>query len=138
MNAFRQLFFVNSCILQKQVLANIAKMIIGKTIMEEFDAHTTPRKRGLPKGRSNNPGGRPKGSKNKIPAELKSRMVEELTNSFDKFFSRLSNLDDRDYIRAYTELLKLVIPQDKGTAQTDAGSDALANRLFHPGTQQEE
>lgn len=58
-------------------------------------------------------------------------MVEELTNSFDKFFSRLSNLDDRDYIRAYTELLKLVIPQDKGTAQPTANSDTLASRLFH-------
>lgn len=105
--------------------------------MEELDAHTTPRKRGLPKGRSNNPGGRPKGSKNKIPAELKSQLVEELTNGLDDFFTALSNLNDRDYIRAYTELLKLVIPQDKGTSQPAAGPDTLASRLFHPGTQEE-
>ena len=66
---------------------------------------------GLPQGRTNNPNGRPAGSKDKLPTMTKSSMINFLNSNIKLYFERLNALEGREYVRCFTELLKLVIPR---------------------------
>ncbi|MBD1434859.1 hypothetical protein H8B06_18695 [Sphingobacterium sp. DN00404] len=67
---------------------------------------------GLKKGQTNNPGGRPKGAKNKVTREVKE-VIKSITSeyfnngSFDKDFKRL---DPKDRVQVIERLLKYHIP----------------------------
>ena len=66
---------------------------------------------GLPTGRTNNPNGRPVGSKDKLPSMVKSDVVGFLNDNIENYFVELQKLDGKDYIRCMTELIKLVVPR---------------------------
>jgi hypothetical protein len=72
----------------------------------------------LPKGRTNNPNGRPIGATNKVGSDLKQRIADLLNDKFDAFNTALDGLDDRDLVRAYTDLVPFAVPK-MATAQVN-------------------
>ncbi len=56
-------------------------------------------------------GGRKAGTPNKATANLKAWVAEILESGKDSFISRLANLDDKEYIRAYMNLMGYVLPK---------------------------
>lgn len=65
---------------------------------------------GLPKGKTNNKAGRPKGSKSKVTLSLRAQINDFLAGNFDKFKRDLELLEPRDRINAYIKLLSFGIP----------------------------
>lgn len=63
------------------------------------------------KGRTNNPHGRPLGSKNVAGAELKERISKFLNDKFDDFSSLWDGLDDKDKARIYVDVIPYVVPK---------------------------
>ena len=70
---------------------------------------------GLPKGRTNNKLGRPKGTPNKITAELREQFKQLLENNLDKMQNDIDQLDSKDRLKVMLELSKFVIPTLKAT-----------------------
>jgi len=66
---------------------------------------------GLQKGFTNNPNGRPAGAKGKLSQSVKEMIVKEVNGDFDSYMKKMRSLDDRDYVRCMTELIKLVVPR---------------------------
>lgn len=90
-------------------------------------------KSGTKKGKTNNPSGRPAGAKNKVSVTVKKRIVEYVEKDFDKYVSDLRCLDARDRVKAFTELLKLVVPRPVSEEELEAirGSQSVTlSRLF--------
>lgn len=70
-----------------------------------------------PKGSPKTPGsGRKPGSKNKVQKETREHMREYIATHFDEYTKRMSQLDDRDYVRAYAEMCKFVVPVLQSTS----------------------
>lgn len=65
---------------------------------------------GLPKGRTNNPGGRPQGSKNKNTVEVREMFAELVSNNIGKLQSDLNEMQPRDRVKAITDIAKFVLP----------------------------
>jgi len=88
--------------------------------------------RGSQNGVSNNPTGKPVGTKNKLSASVKEIIVEEVTNDIDSYIKRLKSLDDKDYVRCMTELIKLIIPRPLNEEEANAinYNSELIKRLF--------
>jgi len=88
---------------------------------------------GSKNGISNNPAGKPVGTKNKLPLSVKERIVDEVTNDMDSYIERLKKLGDRDYVRCFTELLKLIIPRPLNEEESNALNinSELIKRLFN-------
>ena len=70
---------------------------------------------GLPKGHTNNKLGRPKGTPNKITAELREQFKQLLENNLDKMQNDIDQLDPKDRLKVMLELSKFVIPTLKAT-----------------------
>jgi len=89
--------------------------------------------RGSQNGISNNPTGKPVGTKNKLSISVKEVIVEEVTNDIDSYIKRLKSLGDRDYVRCMTELLKLIIPRPLNEEESNALNinSELIKRLFN-------
>lgn len=74
-----------------------------------------PRRRpGPPKGVSNNPAGRPKGSKNRISYDIRKEIYERISD--DKFltglFDDIKNVEDYDKrAKLKLELVKMFVPR---------------------------
>src|SRR3954452_3076472 len=66
---------------------------------------------GLPKGRSNNLHGRPRGSLNKNRIELRERITSLLEKNFDRVEGLIPKLRPKDQIRAYIDLLQYSVPK---------------------------
>jgi hypothetical protein len=93
-------------------------------------------KSGLRKGRTNNPGGRPKGVPNKVPETLKKRITVFLEDNFDDYIRTLQQLEPKDRVKAMGELMRLVVPRpvSKEELEAIAGSGSpLVARLFLKG-----
>lgn len=65
----------------------------------------------LPKGRTNNPNGRPAGSQNKNSIELRLKINQFLTDKFDDVINEFDNLDSKDKLKFYSYLLQYAIPK---------------------------
>lgn len=65
---------------------------------------------GLPKGKTNNVNGRPKGSKNKSTQELKEMVNTFISNNADQFQADFKKLDPKDRVMLYEKMLKYVLP----------------------------
>ena len=66
-----------------------------------------------------NQNGRPKGAKNKMTSEVKLIITDALKQGNESFLERLGSLSNRDYVRYYIELLKLIVPAPKETTGAD-------------------
>lgn len=65
------------------------------------------------KGESGNPAGRPQGSKTKVNEEIRQRIVSFLDNNFDSIENDLIQLEPKDRIKFYIDLLSFGLPKLK-------------------------
>jgi len=65
--------------------------------------------RGRPKGQPKF-GGRKKGTANKSSKELRERISMILDNKFDAVMQAFDRLDDKEKVKAYTDLMKYSVP----------------------------
>ena len=90
-------------------------------------------RKGQGKGRTNNPAGKPAGTKNKIPQTVKKRIIEYVEDNFDGYINDIKSLRARDRVKAVTELIKLVVPRPVSEEEMEAirgSQSALLSRLF--------
>ena len=64
------------------------------------------------KGETGNPAGRPKGVPNKVTMDVRLAIQSIIEDNIGKFQARLDNLEDKDWIKAMTELMKVVAPKN--------------------------
>jgi hypothetical protein len=90
-------------------------------------------KSGIKKGTTNNPFGKPKGTKNKISASVKSDIVAGVTKNMNEYWERLENPDDEHYIMAMTNLMRLIVPRPLNEEEKNANAvqSEFMKRLFN-------
>jgi hypothetical protein len=86
--------------------------------------------RGPGKGNSGNPAGKPPGTKNKVGADVKKAIAQILENKGDEFNLALGRLEDKDFVRAYIDLLPYNIPK-MATANLTIESIEEAKKTVH-------
>jgi hypothetical protein len=74
-------------------------------------------------------GGRKKGTPNKVTTEIRSKIEDILHEQTDTIKEDLMKLSPKDRVRAYTELLKYVIPTRRDVEVTDNTPDSLQKFL---------
>jgi len=65
---------------------------------------------GLPKGRTNNEAGRPKGSKNRTTTEIKEMINQFISGNLEDLQGNYDQLEAKDKLQFFRDLLKFVIP----------------------------
>ncbi|MDR3268064.1 MAG: hypothetical protein LBT83_03235 [Tannerella sp.] len=96
---------------------------------------------GAQNGVSNNPFGRPVGSKNKVPNPIKKRLEIYIDNNLDVIIAEIEELSGKDRVKAYLDLMKLVVPRPVNQEELDAISQSqspLIARLFLRKSESEE
>ena len=85
------------------------------------------------KGQTGNPNGRPLGAKGKLSLSVRTNVTDFLNNNIDAYFDKIRSLDDKDYVRCMTELLKLVIPRPLNDEESNTMSinNEFLKRLFN-------
>jgi hypothetical protein len=63
------------------------------------------------KGMSGNPSGRPKGSRNKASEHLRGLIADFLEEKFDQVVQDFADLDPKDRIRFYCDMLQYSVPK---------------------------
>ncbi len=63
------------------------------------------------KGRSANPSGKPNGSSTKKTERLKMLMDSALVDRWDRYLEALDNLDDKNFVQEYRQLLEFRFPK---------------------------
>ena len=82
---------------------------------------TAKRKPGPPKGKTNNPNGRPKGSKNKISYDIRKAIFEKVGNAtfVNSLFADIKKVDDDEKrAKLKLELVKLFVPRPLNEDET--------------------
>jgi len=74
------------------------------------------KKMGLQKGQTNNPAGKPPGTKNNINAELRLMISDFLNSEFETVKSDFHKLDVKDKLKFYTDLLQYGLPKLQATS----------------------
>lgn len=70
---------------------------------------------GLKKGQTNNPAGKPPGTKNKVNAELREMISDFLNGEFDTIKADFKKLEPKDRMKVYTDLLNYGLPRLQAT-----------------------
>ncbi len=65
---------------------------------------------GQKKGQTGNPNGRPKGTPNKVTAEMKEKIQLFVESNFETIQKDFDNVDAKDRLIIFERLLKYVIP----------------------------
>ena len=73
---------------------------------------------GLPKGKTNNPNGRPKGSQNRTTKEIKELLNNFISDNLDDLQAEYNNLDAKEKLQFFERVLKYVLPQQRDINQT--------------------
>jgi hypothetical protein len=91
------------------------------------------------KGQSGNPGGRPKGSANKVTSKLRETITDFLDEKFEKVKEDFEKLKPGERIRMYLELLQFGVPKLQSVHLetdfdnlTDEQLDRIINELKNP------
>jgi hypothetical protein len=71
--------------------------------------------RGLKKGETNNPNGRPAGTPNKITKELREKIKSFLENNWQKIETDFATLDPEKRFLMYEKLLQYAVPRLQAT-----------------------
>ncbi len=89
-------------------------------------------RKGQRAGLTNNPHGRPPGSKNKVSRGLRERIVEFAEGDFDVLVAEMNFLSPKDRVRAKIDILKLVIPRPVSEEEKNAAEKLFSGleRLF--------
>lgn len=66
---------------------------------------------GLKKGQTNNPNGRPKGSKNKSTQQIRGMVTELFNEQFEQVQKDLEQLDAKSRLKFLTDLMPYVLPR---------------------------
>ena len=72
-----------------------------------------------------NDNGRPVGSKNKSTVLIKNTIASILNDNVELFKEKLLQLNDKDFVRAYMDLVKYVIPTMKAVEVNDVTEDNI-------------
>ena len=72
-----------------------------------------------------NDNGRPVGSKNKSTILVKNTIASILDDNVELFKEKLLQLNDKDFVRAYMDLAKYVIPTIKAVEVNDVTEDNI-------------
>ena len=72
-----------------------------------------------------NDNGRPVGSKNKSTVLIKNTIASILDDNVELFKEKLLQLNDKDFVRAYMDLTKYVIPTMKAVEVNDVTEDNI-------------
>jgi hypothetical protein len=72
-----------------------------------------------------NDNGRPVGSKNKSTILVKNTIASILDDNVELFKEKLLQLNDKDFVRAYMDLAKYVIPTMKAVEVNDVTEDNI-------------
>ena len=70
-----------------------------------------------------NENGRPVGSKNKSTILIKNTIASILDDNIELFKEKLLQLNDKDFVRAYMDLAKYIIPIMKAVEVNDVSED---------------
>ena len=70
-----------------------------------------------------NENGRPVGSKNKSTILVKNTIASILDDNIELFKEKLLQLNDKDFVRAYMDLAKYIIPTMKAVEVNDVSED---------------
>jgi hypothetical protein len=74
----------------------------------------------IPKGVTNNPNGRPKGSQNKATADLRQWLADFVHGQRDQILQDWQSLEPKDRIIMFEKLMRFVLPTLQATTlQTD-------------------
>tara|TARA_B110000503_G_scaffold73753_1_gene113966 strand:+ start:58 stop:354 length:297 start_codon:yes stop_codon:yes gene_type:complete len=74
-----------------------------------------------------NENGRPLGSKNKSTILVKNTIASILDDNIELFKEKLLQLNDKDFVRAYMDLTKYVIPTMKAVEVNDVSEENVPN-----------
>ncbi|MDA0278476.1 MAG: hypothetical protein O3B94_02245 [Bacteroidetes bacterium] len=72
-----------------------------------------------------NENGRPLGSKNKSTVLIKNTIASILDDNVELFKEKLLQLNDKDFVRAYMDLAKYIIPTMKAVEVNDVTEDNI-------------
>ena len=96
---------------------------------------------GLRKGQTNNPGGRPKGTPNKVTIALRSRINDFLTDNWENLQNDFDKLEPKERLQFYEKLLQYGLPRLQNTQLTtdfekltDEQLDYMINNLISKAT----
>lgn len=91
--------------------------------------------RGLKKGMTNNPGGRPRGVKNKLPGELKKKILA-ICDNLDKEGKGLEDCAREEPRWFYENFLKVLVPKGVEVSGVDGEpiETVLRVKLIAPST----
>jgi|688.fasta_scaffold1458970_2 hypothetical protein len=89
----------------------------------------------IPKGKSGNPAGKPKGVQNKVTLEVKEKINVFLDNNIDVATKAFNDIKTPEMkIKYFIELAKLVMPRPKDPDEEEDANrrhDELLDRLFN-------
>ena len=86
---------------------------------------------GLPKGRTNNPAGKPTGTTSKITLTIRERIGSYIDQNFETFIDDIGQLEPKDRVKAFMELLQYSTPKFQAQQiRIDNLSDELLDFLI--------
>lgn len=88
----------------------------------------------MEKGTTNNPFGRPKGATNKLARKTRELIAKFVDENFDTIMKDLKDLEPKDRVGAFINLLRYVVPpaRDEADEETANAVTSLISRLFPP------
>ena len=89
--------------------------------------------KGVGKGNTNNPNGRPAGAKDRLSLSVRVNIIDFLNGNIEAYFAALNGLKGIDYVRCFTELLKLVVPRPLNEEESNLTNinNEFIKRLFN-------
>jgi len=87
---------------------------------------------GLHKGQTGNPNGRPKGSPNKVTAELRELITAFVKDNCQEFLERFNRLDDAAFCTTYLKCAQLLLPKPQPEKEEPERIEGIEMRIVYP------